>query len=339
MDIIEFLSLPVKEIDKYVTNRGINHHRDLEYGDYDNFCTKLGIEKSDDCNVIQWFSISRGWDSTMIYLTINYKGMPFPFEIRMTYPCKIRWQIDGNDVYNIYKRVSDFYDTRPDYNNLEFDLYAYHSFLSKAKKLNLKEYLEKLKEKYDKLIKICEEVGELYDNGTVEWIANKFLKIPFDRGNKAFYPRGPLTPFNWMVCGVYNITEKFGENSLTIEELLKIWYCNEELRGTVDDKDSLDITMLFGPEMIFSERKVNVTLKKLKHYASSVDMVSDKPTFAEYLYKAHREWYEKITSEKSKIAKKYKIDEEMLKIMFYDGLDAKYFEQVEVPLKFANDYR
>ena len=332
MNIVEFFSLPQKEINKIVKSKGFKYHKYLDCNTFDEFCNKLDIEKSDEYKVTYWNSINRGSEYTEVYIDMEYKGMPFPFKIYINKPCKLEWSIDDSDIYRIYKKVSTFYDSRPDFSNLEFELFRYHSCLLEGR--NFKTYLDELKLKYDELISICNELGELYDNGTIEKIANVFLKVPFDRGNVNSLYVGPMAPFKWMVCAVYNIGKQFGEDALTKEEILKLW--NYYYEAKEQNNESLD--KIFSIETIFTGEKVCLTLDELKHYISTVDTNSGKPSFAELLYKANKEYYEKRKSVEKEIADKYKIDETYL-FSFSKEPKITDFLHIPVPSEFADKYR
>lgn len=219
MTIFEFFyNQTTKQIKECFRKAGIEKYVDVP-DDIKSFCYVFGLDTD---NRIKSFCVSRQYGQSFITVSFSILNSVFPncpIDFWLEYSiksckgaCSITlFKVFFNDSVEYFKEISDLYDKRPEYNNIECsvslsqlgDVFAdglVREDFTFAKTLTIKDV-------YDAMMKYAEETKPYIDkfmqsakDGSYEEIWNKYSpKDPFVRGDAIFKMFAPSQLRTWML--------------------------------------------------------------------------------------------------------------------------------------------
>lgn len=329
MTIFEFFyNQTTKQIKECFRKAGIEKHGDLP-DDVKSFCYVFGLEPD---NRIKLFSVHHQYGKGFITVSFSVPNSVFPdcpIDFWVNYSiksckgaCSITlFKVFFNDSVDYFKEISDLYDKRPKYNNIECsvslsqlgDVFAdgiEQEDFTFAKTLTIKDV-------YDAIMKYAEETKPYIDkfmqntkDGSYETLWNKYSpKDPFVRGDAIFKLFAPSQLRTWMFI------ERSG-HKMSLDEFVLMNVATEKrvLGDRTGEVYSYDVNT-----------RVKACLDLIDAYKNKYVEDTSFNDWCELYEKAYHEMRKRYAEERERISKELGINQK------YVGVFCKRWPQNYVP--------
>ena len=233
MTIFEFFyNQTTKQIKECFRKAGIEKYVDVP-DDIKSFCYAFGLDAD---NRIRTFSVNRQYGQAFITVSFSIPNSVFPkcpIDFWLEYSiksckgaCSITlFKVFYNDNVEYFKEISDLYDNRKEYNNIECSVSLCQLGDTFSNGLEQEDFIFAktltIKDVYDAIMKYAEETKPYIDrfmqstkDGSYEEIWNKYSpKDPFVRGDAIFKMFAPSQLRTWMLI-------EYSEHKMPLDEFV-----------------------------------------------------------------------------------------------------------------------
>ena len=283
----------------------------------DGFCKMFGLEPDARLHL---FTIVRGGQCELyVYFSVPNEVFPTtPIKFGVEYSinsCKGACSISIQDVFDesneccYFSEVTDLYDSRDEYNNIECRVNKsdLHDVFEPKGGWGEREYLSKqstIKDVYDAVMKYAASVKPYVDafmlstkDGSYEKIWNKYLpNEPWKRGHEIFKQYGALHVKSWMLL------EQSGHKT-SLEDFILLLVATDKLAlgdrtGSVYDKRD--------------DVRINACLEAIESYKKNFIDDTSFNDWCELFERANREFYKRFTVLHEEVSREFGINKKYL---------------------------